>query len=157
MARQGVKHLVRCVCVLPQLSKLKDPPSHEFTVFSVYDDASNDFEPTFVQCDNCGVVHKVIDVCTSTIMRGREEMSSVVTIEDVRGSVPENLAALLEQNKADLPTWQQVAWIVEDKRWGASVVLTSEYIDGTRQGKALTILGETLFKVTNFTNETVAG
>lgn len=157
MAKQGVKHLVKCVCVLPQLSKLTDPPSHEFKVFSVFDDALDDFETSFVQCDNCGVVHKVTDVCTSTILRGRDEMSSVVTIDDVRNMVPPNMAAVLEQNRVDLPTWQHVAWIVEEKRWGTPVVLTSEYIDGTRQGKVMTILGESLFRVNSFTNETVAG
>lgn len=157
MAKQGIKHLVRCVCVLPQLSKLKDPPSHEFKVFSVLDDDAGEFETSFVQCDNCGVVHKVVNVCESTILAGRDEMSSIVTVDDVKNAVPANLAALLEQNNVDLPTWQQVAWIVEEKQWGSTLVLTSEYIEGTRQGKALTILGETLYKVSNFTNETVAG
>jgi len=156
VAKQGVKHLVKCVCVLPQLSKQKNPPTHEFKVFSVLDDDGS-FEPTFVQCDNCGVVHKVVDVCVSTIMRGRDEMTSVVTIDDVKHSIPQNIAVALEQNKADLPTWQHVAWALEEKQWGVSIVLTSEYIDNTRQGKVLTILGETLFKISNFTSEMVAG
>lgn len=157
MAKQGVKHLVKCVCTLPQLSKLQNPPTHEFKVFSTFDDEGAGFESSFVQCDNCGVVHKVTDVCTSTILRGRDEMSSVVTIDDVKHAIPQNFAAILEQNRADLPTWQQVAWVLEEKQWGTSVVLTSEYIDGTRQGKIMTILGDTLFKISNFTNETVAG
>ncbi len=157
MAKQGVKHLVKCVCVLPQLSKLSNPPSHEFKVFSAYDDEGSGFESTFVQCDNCGIVHKVIDVCTSTIQRDRDEMTSLVTIEDVKHSMPPNLATILEQNRVDLATWQHVSWIIEEKQWGASIVLTSEYIDGTRQGKIMTILGESLFKLNNFTNETVAG
>lgn len=157
MAKQGVKHLVKCVCTLPQLSKLPDPPTHEFTVFSVFDDDGEGFEPTFVQCGNCGVIHKVVDVCTSTILHGRDETNSVVTIDDVKHSIPQNYATILEQNHADLPTWQQVAWILEEKRWGSVVILTSEYIDGTRQGKILNILGETIFKVSNFTNETVLG
>ncbi len=158
MAKQGVKHLVKCVCVLPQLSKQADPPSHEFKVFSVLDDSGADgFEPSFVQCDNCGVVHKVVDVCASNILRGREEMSSVVTIDDVKHSVPSNFATVLEQNRADLPTWQQLAWILEEKKWGSTVVLTSEYIDNTRQGKIMTVLGETIFKVSSFTSEMVAG
>jgi hypothetical protein len=125
--------------------------------FSVYDDETNEFEVTFVQCTNCGVVHKVIDLCASAVLRGRDEMNSVITVDDVKNSVPPTMAAVLELHKADLPTWQQVAWIVEEKRWGSYAVLTSEYIDGTRQGKVMTILGETLYKITNFTNETVAG
>lgn len=157
MARQGVKHLVPCLCVLPQLSKLKKPPTHEFDVFSMLDDESGDFDVTFVQCDNCGVVHKVIDVCTSAIIRGRDESKSVVTLADVQGSVPAELAAQLTKHAVSLATWQQVAWIVETMKWGSTVVLTSEYIENARQGKVMVILGETLFKIINFTNETVAG
>lgn len=156
MAKQGVKHLVPCICVLPQLSKLKNPPMHEFVVFSVFDDSVNDFEVTFVQCDNCGVIHKITDVCQSTILRGRDEMKSLVSVDDVKGVIPPKMVEILEQHKVDLPTWQQVAWVVEDKQWGTPVVISSEYIDGTRQGKVLTILGETLYKISNFTNETVA-
>jgi len=157
MAKQGVKHLVECVCVLPQLSKLKNPPTHEFVVFSIYDDSSDDFEASFVQCDNCGVVHKVIDICSSSILHGRDEMKSIVRIEDVKNAVPAALASILEQHNVDLPTWQQVAWVVEANQWGSPIILTSEYIDGTRQGKVMTILGETLYKISNFTNETVVG
>jgi hypothetical protein len=134
MSRVGVKHLVKCVCVLPQLSKMPNPPSHEFPVFSVYDDASTDFE--------------------TTILRGRDDLRSVITLDDVKNAVPEKLAAVLEHHRADLATWQQVAWIVETKAWGSSAVLTSEYIDGTKQGKSLMVMGETIFKIVPFTNET---
>jgi len=157
MAKQGVKHLVACSCVLPQLSKLKKPPSHEFVVFSTFDDEAKTFESTFVQCDNCGVVHKITDVCASSILHGRDELKTIVTLDDVKPSVPSKLADVLEQHKVDLPTWQQVAWIIEENRWGTPVILTSEYVDGARQGKTMIILGETLYKISNFMNETVAG
>ncbi len=156
MAKQGLKHLVKCVCVLPQLSKQHNPPSHEFKVFSVYDDVSDDFEQTFVQCDNCGVFHKVIDVCTSSILRGRDEMSTAINLDDVKTSMPSKLISLLEQHQVDLPTWQHAAWIVETQQWGASILLASEYVEGTRQGKILTILGDSIYKIGNFANETVA-
>lgn len=156
MAKQGGKHLVRCVCVLPQLSKQKNPPTHEFVVFSVYDDEAGTFESSFVQCDNCGVIHKVVDLCVSSIMRGRDELKSVVTVDDVKRSVPTAMAEVLEQYRADLPTWQQLAWIIEEKQWGSSVILASEYIDGVRQGKIMTVIGETLYKISGFMNETAA-
>lgn len=156
MAKQGGKHLVKCVCVLPQLSKQKNPPSHEFVVFSVYDDDVGDFEATFVQCDNCGVVHKVVDLCASVILRGKDELKSVVTVDDVKKSVPPQMAEVLEQHRVDLPTWQQLAWIIENKLWGSHIILSSEYFDGVRQGKIMTIIGETLYKIGNFMNETAA-
>lgn len=154
MSRVGIKHLVKCVCVLPQLSKIANPPSHEFPVFSIYDDNTNDFETSFVQCSNCGIVHKVTDICMSSILRGREDLRSVITLEDVKNAIPEKLAAVLEHHHADLATWQHVAWIVETKAWGSSIVLTSEYIDGTKQGKSLIVMGESIFKIIPFTHET---
>ncbi len=154
MSKVGIKHLVKCVCVLPQLSKLSNPPSHEFPVFSVYDDVSNDFEATFVPCSNCGVIHKVTDICMSTILRGRDEISSIITLDDVKNALPEKFITVLEHHHADLATWQQVAWILETKAWGSSAVLTSEYIDGTKQGKVIVVMGETIFKIVPFTNET---
>lgn len=156
MAKHGVKHLVKCVCVLPQLRNLKDPPSHEFPVFSIYGDTDDDFETSFVQCDNCGVVHKITDICTSLVLHGRDEMKSIVTIQDVKNSVPPKMAEVLDQNKVDLSTWQFVAWIVESMQWGTPVILSSEYVDGTRQGKVMTLISETLYKISNFTSETVA-
>lgn len=156
MSRVGVKHLVKCVCVLPQLSKLQNPPSHEFVVFSIYDNETDDFESTFVKCDNCGIVHKITDICSSTIMKGKEDLRTIVTIEDVKNSVTEKLSSILEQHHCDLPTWQQVAWILETQSWGSSVILTSEYIDGTRQGKSLIIISESLYKIVTFNTETVA-
>ena len=157
MAKLGVKHLVECSCVLPQLSKLPNPPSHEFIVFSIHDDSTDDFESSFVQCDNCGVVHKVVDICSSVILHGRDEMRSVIVIDDVKSGIPAAIVNVLEQHKVDLATWQQVAWVIESKSWGTPVILTSEYIDGSRQGKIMTIIGDTLHKISNFTNETVAG
>jgi hypothetical protein len=156
MAKQGVKHLVKCVCVLPQLRRRQDAPTHEFPVFSICGDTLDDFETSFVQCDNCGVVHKVTDVCTSSILHGRDEMKSIVTIQDVKNTVPSKMAEVLDQHKVDLPTWQLAAWVVEAKQWGTPIVISSEYIDGTRQGKVMTIISETLYKISNFTSETVA-
>jgi hypothetical protein len=89
-------------------------------------------------------------------MRGKEELRSVITLEDVKNSVPEKLSAVLEQHHVELSTWQQVAWIIEAHQWGSSVILSSEYIDGIRQGKTMTILGESLFKINTFTYDIAA-
>ncbi len=156
MAKQGGKHLVRCSCVLPQLSKQKNPPDHEFVVFSVYDDETGEFDASFVQCDNCGVIHKVVEFCVSVILRGRDELKSVVTVDDLKKSVSAPMAEVLEQNRADLPTWQQLAWIIEEEQWGTPVILSSEYLEGVRQGKIMTVIGKTLYKISNFMNETAA-
>lgn len=150
----GLKHLIQCRCILPQFKRLKDPPRHKFVVFSVISD-DNATVPKFVQCNNCGIIHKVIDVGRSEIVSGREFMSSIMSIEEIKSSLPEKLGGLLESNGCDLPTWEAAKFIVENQRWGEYVVLSSDEEDGMRQGKIVTIIAENLVKVDSFTREEV--
>ena len=150
----GLKHLVTCRCVLPQFKRTPNPPDHQFIVFSVIKDDET-VEPKFAQCNNCGVVHKVIDVCRSEIVVGREAMGSLVTIEDVKVSLPANLATILESNDADLASWEAAQFAIENKKWGSFVVLKTDEESGLRQGKYVRILSETMFKVESFTREEI--
>lgn len=150
----GQKHLVRCRCVLPQFKHATNPPAHQFTVFSVIND-DNTVKPTFAQCTNCGVVHRVTEISRSQIIQGREAMGSILTIADIKPSLPEQLATVLEMNKADLPTWEAVQFIYENQQWGNFVVLTSDTEGDIKQGKYIRILGEKLFKVETYSREEV--
>lgn len=147
----GLKHLITCRCVLPQLKRRPDPPLHMFTVFSVIEDDGS-FRVRFAQCNNCGIIHKVVEVNRSVVVP-KESMGSMVTIDDVKGSLPTRLTALLEANDADLPTWEMASFIVENKQWGSFVVLASDVESGMRQGKYVRIMGEGLFKVETFVRE----
>jgi hypothetical protein len=151
---QGTKHLIRCRCVLPQFKNLPEPPQHQFVVFSVIED-DDKIRPKFVQCNNCGIIHKIIDVCKSEITP-REDMGALVTIDNIKVSMPANLVGILETNYADLPTWEAAQFIYDNKRWGEFVVLAADTESGTRQGKYLQILGENLFKVNAFSREEYA-
>ena len=64
-----------------------------------------------------------------------------------------NIVLILESNKCDLPTWELVSHIVENKQWGNFAVLASETESGMVHGKVLQILGENLFKVTPFSRQ----
>ena len=150
----GLKHLIRCRCVMPQFKNLHEPPVHQFIVFSVLDD-DDKLVPKFNQCNNCGLVHKVVDVCRSEITT-RENMGSVLTIDDIKPSLAPNLIGILENNVADLTTWEHAQFIFENKRWGEFVVLSTDVESGTRQGKYLQVLGENLFKVNTFSREEYA-
>lgn len=152
---RGIKHLIKCRCILPQFLKMESPPSHHFTVFSVFDDESDTIKLKFSQCNNCGIVHKITDVCASEIMQGKEHMSSLITLEDIKQSIPERLASILETHNCDLATWENVAWIIENNRWGDFVVISSEVVDGLRQGKMVRIISETLYKVDTFACEEI--
>lgn len=150
----GQKHLVRCRCVLPQFKRSPNPPPHQFAVFSVIGD-DDVVKPKFAQCPNCGVIHHVTELGRSEIIQTREAMPSILSIDDIKPSLPENLVTILENNHADLATWELVQFIYENKLWGNFAVLTSDTEAGVKQGKYVRLLGENLFKVEIFTREEV--
>lgn len=145
----GQKHLVKCRCILSQFRKQDNPPTHQFVVFSHVDDDGN-VVTKHAQCNNCGVIHKVTDICTSEVMASKEHMNSLVTIDDIKGSLHQNLVTILDKNNADLPTWEACQYIIENKQWGLHVVLTTDLDNGTKAGKYVRILGDSLFKVDSF-------
>ncbi len=147
----GQKHLVKCRCVLPQYKRARDAPSHRFIVFSIIGD-DNKVIPKFAQCNNCGIIHKITELGVSELV-GREAMTSLMTIDDIKTSMPEGLVAILSAADVDLPTWELARFIYDNKRWGEFVALTSEVESGVRAGKYVRILGERLFKVDAFTRE----
>jgi len=149
----GLKHLITCRCTLPQFKRQETPPMHQFVVFSVIED-NGDFRVRFAQCNNCNLIHKVTEVNRSEIV-SRESMGSLTSLDDVKASIPPQLANLLEANRADLPTWEAAQFILEAKQWGNFVVLNTDEEDGLRQGKYVRILGESLYKVETFVREEV--
>lgn len=151
---KGQRHLVKCRCVLSQFKSQASPPVHQFMVFSMLDDNDN-VVVKHAQCNNCGLVHRVTDICTSEILRGKEQLSSLITIDDVKLSLPKNLVDILERNNVDISTWELAQFIVENKRWGDIVLLSHEEEGGVRHGKYVRIIGENLFKVDNYTREEI--
>ena len=137
---------------MPQFKTLHEPPAHQFVVFSVVDDEDK-VQSKFAQCNNCGVVHKITDICKSDILANKEEMGSILTIDDIKPGIPANLLKILESSNADLASWEACNFIIENKKWGNIVVLTTDFEHGTRQGKYVQIIGENLFKVNTFTRE----
>lgn len=146
-----IKHLVECNCVLPQFKHTDPPLWHHFVVFSEINE-KGEVIPSFVQCNNCGMVHKVTEVGVSSTMK-KDTLPALMTVEDIKSSLPEKLLAELEKHELSLPTYQEVAFIREHKLWGRSVLLTKDEIDGVLVGKALQIIGETLWRVTQFQEE----
>jgi len=150
---RGQKHLVKCRCVLPQYKNLKEPPAHRFVVFSTIKD-DGDIVVKYAQCNNCGIIHRVTNICTSEIMAGKDHMNSIIKIEDIKASLAPNFVNVLEANSADLPTWEAIQFIVENKRWGDFTILNSETEGGEVHGKYIRVLGETLCKIESFTRST---
>lgn len=136
----GTKHIVECHCVLPQYRSRKEPVYHKFMVFSIIDD-SDTVIPKYAQCNNCGVVHKIYDICKSEILAGKDEIRTLCTIDDISLTIPEDIRGVLESYQVDLPIWEQVQFILRNKKWGEQILLSKEDLNDEIQGKMLVIDG----------------
>ena len=141
----GQRHSIRCNCILAQHMSQLDPPFFHFVVFSVVE--GDNVKPKIVQCPNCGVLHRILDIGRSKILSGKEESRSLVTFDDIKTSIPVNLAKLLEQYELDITKWEAAQFIVDNQKWGDHVVLSDESVDKIRYVKYIRILGQELFKV----------
>ncbi len=147
--KTAFKHLVECHCVLPQYRDRDDVIYHQFVVFSEFDDDDN-IIVKHVQCNNCGVIHRIVDVGKSEIVVGRDASAAVVSISDIKLSLPQNIINVLESYNVDLPTWEHAAWVLNNEKWGSMVNLASEEKSNNVEGKYLLISSPTSLKVEVF-------
>ena len=147
---EGLKHLIQCHCILPQFKNAENPVFHKFVVFSIIDD-SDTVQPKFAQCNNCGVVHKVVDICKSELTT-KEESRAIQGIEDIKFSLNSELVRVLESYNCDLATWEQAEWIYLTKRISDSIILTREESkdDDEVHGKRLIFLEDNRFRIEAF-------
>ena len=148
--KSGIKHLVQCHCILPQYKNVIDPVFHQFTVFSIVDEDSDTVAPKFAACNNCGAAHKVVDICKSEIVTGRDEVTSQMRIEDFKFSLPKDLYDLLITYQRDLPDFEHAQFILENSSWNDHIVLTREEIDDIVQGKLVKFLAEDKFRIESY-------
>lgn len=146
------KHMIECKCILPQFKNSNPIIWHKFIVFSEINQHGN-IIPSFSQCNNCGVIHRVTEIGISTILR-KDELQSLPTIEDINTSIPTKITEILEKYNCILSTYQEVAFIFEHKMWGKIVILSKELIESnTMVGKYIQILGDSLWKISSFEEE----
>ena len=125
MPLSGIKHLIQCHCILPQFKESRDPVFHKFTVFSILDEESDTVQPKFAQCNNCGIIHKVVDVCRSELTT-KEESKTLPSIVDIRLSIPKSLSEVLDSYQSDISTWEHAEWIYLSKMWDSWIILTKQ-------------------------------
>ena len=145
---EGIKHTVSCLCVLPQYRKKANPPFHQFVVFSILDD-SDTVEPKLAECNNCGVIHKIIDICKSEVVTNRDELS-VLTQKDIGYMLPQQIKELLESYDCDLATWEQALFILSEKKWDSFIVLDRTTTDEGSDGKILRFKNENRYLIEPF-------
>lgn len=149
----GLRHLIECNCVLPQFKNRSPIIYHRFVVFSVLKGENAAVVPSYVQCPNCGIIHRVLEIGKSVIMK-KEELGSILTEDELQDKITcQHLKDTLRQYKVDYATWQHAVFVMENKLWGTVIVLTKEELDGMVMGKFLIILGENLSKLDSYEQE----
>ena len=152
----GTKHLIQCHCILPQFRNMDKPLFHKFTVFSEFD-SEGEIIPKIAKCNNCGVIHRVVDFCRSEIITNLEDSSVISSINEVKQSLPDSLCKVLEESKSDLATWEQVDNIFENEEWNSTIVLGKQTIEDETHVKVLSIIGPDKYKIRNHIRQETIG
>lgn len=147
-----LRHLIECHCILPQYRGHSDAVYHKFVVFTEIDGDDNVIVK-HAQCNNCGVIHRIIDVGRSEIIPGKEASASLVNVSDVKLSLPQSVVSVLETYACDVSVWEEAAWIIEHSDWGSCVILSSEEKSGVVEGKYLKFIGHSSVKIEPFSNK----
>ena len=125
------KHLVECQCTLSIFKNNTKPVYHKIPVFSKIIDDS--VQEKFVICENCNIIHKVVEICKSEIKWGSESLISLVnTIDDIKFNLNannfNNLSDILEKNQCHVSDWELAEYLIESKKNGI-LVLNKKEID----------------------------
>ena len=150
MELEGTRHLIECHCILPQYRNKNPITYHKFVVFSIIED--DKVKTKMAQCNNCGIIHKITDICKSEIVHGMEEGNSIRSIEDIIVSFPQKLGDFLNQQKLDLSMWEYVEFVLENKK-EAEIILSKDQKDDITQLKILHIKDDGSFKIKNETRQ----
>ncbi len=146
----GTKHLIQCHCILPQFRNKKEAVFHKFVVFSAIDKESDSVLVHYANCNNCGVTHKIYDICKSELVHGSEDISSVPTINDYSLSLPKQLFETLSHYNCDIADYQHAQHIVDNKEWGKHIVLKREEVQDSTQGKMLVFVDEDKYRIESY-------
>ena len=147
MRKRGSKHLIQCRCILRTLKSRADPPLHSFVVFS--EEHDNNFVERYVTCNNCGVVHRVTGFCTSQIINNFEGTTSSMTKEDIRISLNDGIAGILETYNCSLADYEHIKFMI-DNNLSDFIVLSREFNDERNSGKILKHIGSGKFEIEPF-------
>jgi hypothetical protein len=120
-------------------------------VFSIIENESDTVVPKFAECDNCGAAHKIVDICKSEILIGKDEVRTQLTIEDLQHSLPTSLFELLISYNRSLPDFEYAQFIIENEMWNKHIILTREELEDYTQGKLVRFIAIDKFKVESYT------
>jgi len=131
-----IKHTIQCHCILPQYRNRKDPVFHRFIVFGCIDD-SDTLITKHCECNNCGAVHRVFDICKSEILVGKESISAIMSIDDIKLSISSDLVSILESYNCELPVYEHVKFVYENRMFDQEIIIANEMMETEVIGKKL--------------------
>lgn len=134
---KSIKHTIQCHCILPQYRNREDPVFHKFIAFSVLDD-SDTVVSKYVNCNNCSAVHRIYDVCKSEIVVGKEDMRSVVSIDDISLMIPKDIVSVLEAYDCEIHCYEHTLHILQYRLFEEYVILAKDVMENEVVGKKLT-------------------
>jgi hypothetical protein len=111
--------------------------------------------PSYAQCNHCNAIHKIIDICSSEILR-KDELASLETVNELKYGIPKKLAEELERINVPLYIWQEINFIFQNESWKdgvQNVVIASEVIDDETTGKYISIRGAETFFINKFSRK----
>ena len=146
MNKFGNKHLVECHCVLPIYKDNKPIIYHKFAVYSKLDENGRVI-PKYANCNNCGILHSVYELCKSNIKVGKEDIASVTTIDEIALSFPGKLNKILEKYTCTINIYEEIDHVLEDKIFPTEIILSREIIEDEHHVKIIEISGNERFKI----------
>jgi len=145
---QGIKHLIECHCFLKIFDKSENKINHKFPVYSKFDE-NNNIVPKLAKCNNCESLHYVYDACKSELRPGKEDIASILTIEDIMMMLPDRINSVLTTNRSDIADFEHALDIIENERWGETIVVKRSIVGEIENIKILQIDGENKIKILN--------
>ena len=147
----GIKHLIECHCYLAiYKSDSKIPPVHKFPVYSKLD-SDDKIIKKVVKCNNCEALHEITEVGVSVLIPGKDQTKVTVNKKDLSFNLPQKIVEILYQYDCDISSWEHILDIIEEKRWGESVVLSREIINEKTNVKIIEILSDNNIRIKNET------
>lgn len=147
----GIKHLIECHCYLAiYKSDSKIPPVHKFPVYSKLD-LDDKIIKKIVKCNNCEALHEITEVGVSRLIPGKDQTKVTVNKKDLSFNLPHKIKEVLYQYNCDISSWEHAIDIIEEKRWGETIVLNREIINEKTNVKIMEILGNNNVRIKNET------
>ena len=90
------------------------------------------------------------DICKSEIIVGKDEVRSKMSIEDFKFSLPNDLYELLSHYGKEMVDYEYSQFIIDNKQWNSTIVLSREELDDSTQGKILRFLENEKFRIESY-------